>query len=95
MHTSKNFGNTIEEVKKLNFKKRYIVRNLPKGQNSIHISDSVSLGIKQINKILNLDKPKLIIILGDRYEALAAAISAFFTRYLYYTLMEVRLQKDL
>ncbi len=78
MHTSKNFGNTIEEVTKLNFKKRYIVRNLPKGQNSIHISDSVGLGIKQINKIFNLDKPKLVIILGDRYEALAAAISAFF-----------------
>ena len=47
---------TLLRVQNLTLK-RYIVRNLPKGQNSIHISDSVSLGIKQINKILNLDKP--------------------------------------
>ena len=80
MHTSKKFGNSIKEVNKFKFKKKFLVKNLPKGQNNIDISNSVSEGIKEINKILNSQKPKLIIILGDRYEALAAAISAFFCR---------------
>jgi len=75
-HFSKNFGNTYKEIKfsKIKLYKKIIINS--KFNNSIDISFVISKHLTEITKIFNKSKPDLMIILGDRYEILAAAIAS-------------------
>ncbi len=78
-HLDKNFGTTIKEIKKDNFKKIYKLKTIQKKNNSlIEILDSHSLLQKKISKLIINKRIKLLIILGDRFEAHASALSAYF-----------------
>ena len=79
-HLSKEFGETYREIEDDGFKiSSKVDLNLgsdtPEG-----ISKSTSIGIKGYSDSFKTLKPDLLIILGDRYEILAAAISAMFAR---------------
>jgi GDP/UDP-N,N'-diacetylbacillosamine 2-epimerase (hydrolysing) len=75
-HFSKEFGNTYKEIKssKIKLYKKIIISS--KFNNSIDISLVISKHLIEMTKILNKSKPNLMIILGDRYEILAAAIAS-------------------
>ena len=74
-HFSKNFGNTYDEIKysKIKLYKKIIINS--KFNNSIDISFVINKHLTEITKIFNKSKPDLMIILGDRYEMLSAAIA--------------------
>lgn len=74
-HFSKDFGNTYDEIKysKIKLYKKIIINS--KFNNSIDISFVISKHLTEITKIFNKSKPDLMIILGDRYEMLSAAIA--------------------
>ena len=74
-HFSKKYGNTFKEI--LNDK----IKNIRKvnlnisGDTDKDILNLISLGIKKFSKLLNTEKPDLSIVLGDRFEIFAFAVS--------------------
>jgi len=75
-HSKDLFGNTIKDIIK---KKISYVNCSSKSYKfeSQNISKNISEGIDRIDKILKKDIPDAIILFGDRYEVLAAAIAGF------------------
>jgi GDP/UDP-N,N'-diacetylbacillosamine 2-epimerase (hydrolysing) len=75
-HLSKTYGHTYKEI--LNDK----IKNIKKvnlnisGDSDEDISRTVSVGIKKFSKLLNKEKPYLSVILGDRFEIFAFAVSS-------------------
>jgi UDP-hydrolysing UDP-N-acetyl-D-glucosamine 2-epimerase len=76
-HTSKIFGYTIKDIKKNKIKIRSIFNFHFKGDRPEDILNYLALGIKKFSNIFTKIKPDLILLLGDRYEILAAALSAY------------------
>ena len=77
-HLSKNYGLTYKEIEKDNIAITRKINIDLKGDQPIDISDSTALGIKGFSKAYRDLSPDLIILLGDRYETLSAAIPALF-----------------
>lgn len=76
-HLSKNYGMSINEIKKDGFKIFYKFNMLPSGNTNYHMSLNLAEGIKQFSKIFRKIKPDINLILGDRDEMLASAIAAY------------------
>lgn len=76
-HTSKIFGYTIKDIKKNKIKIRSIVDFHFKRDRPKDITNYLALGIKKFSNIFTKIKPDSILLLGDRYEILAAALSAY------------------
>ncbi len=76
MHFEKKFGKSynliLKEGYKINFKIKLIFNNSTPNNINIQISSY----IKHFSKIFNSNKFDFLILIGDRYESLAAAISA-------------------
>ena len=79
-HTSRKFGETINEIKKSNIKISKVIKWKKIIDNNNQISENFSITNKNISKILNKKNFDLVILLGDRYETLAAAIAAHLNR---------------
>jgi GDP/UDP-N,N'-diacetylbacillosamine 2-epimerase (hydrolysing) len=79
-HFSKEFGYTYNEIKysKIKLYKKIVINS--HFNNPINISSVISKHLIGMTKILNKSKPDLMIILGDRYEMLAAAIACHISR---------------
>ena len=77
-HLSKDYGNTNKKIYEDFGKICYSINTNIKETSSTTILNSVGLGINKIGKYLKLNKPDLIILLGDRYEILSAGISSIF-----------------
>ena len=81
-HLDKKYGNTINEIEKEKIKIDYKVKILDKN----HIIDrlstikSTSEALQNISICISKLNPDLLILLGDRYEILAASIGASFLR---------------
>lgn len=76
MHLSKAFGKTINEIKKDGFVVAAQVVMTPKNDSLEAMARSVGDGIKGIVMALKKLQPDIVVVLGDRVEALAAAIAA-------------------
>ncbi|MCS5527785.1 MAG: UDP-N-acetylglucosamine 2-epimerase [Nitrosopumilus sp.] len=76
-HNSKKYGMTINEIKKDGFKIAKIIKILPKSDTPYSTSQSLGEGIISFSKVFKKLKPDINLILGDRDEMLAAAISAY------------------
>ena len=80
MHLSEKFGLTYKEIESDGFfidKKIEILDD----QDSIHsISRAVGTGIIEFTKAFKELEPDIVVILGDRFEALAAATACVFSR---------------
>ena len=79
-HFSKEHGYSFSEIKKSNtkvFKKIFISNktNSPK-----YLLDDIGILSKNIFYLIKKNKPDLFILLGDRYEIFAVAISAYISR---------------
>ena len=77
-HLSKNYGNTSKMVINDFAKICHFINIDIKKTNSSSILNSISTGIKKIGKFIQMQKPELIILLGDRYEILSAAIGSIY-----------------
>lgn len=79
-HTSDTFGKTEKEIKN---KKRYFIKKIYiklKNKNPSSVAISFSSCVKQFSETLSKTKPDLFVAFGDRYEMLAAALSAYILR---------------
>ena len=76
MHLSKKFGYTINEIKKDKIPIHAKIKMIPSGNTPYDMSVSLGKGIVGFSKILKKIKPDLNVVLGDRDEALASALSA-------------------
>ena len=74
IHYLSVFGKTYKYLEKFNLQKRVINNKL--ADNPKFIAENLASEIKFITKVISKKKPHIIIALGDRYEMLAAPISA-------------------
>ncbi|HDC4521356.1 MULTISPECIES: UDP-N-acetylglucosamine 2-epimerase [Enterobacter cloacae complex] len=80
MHLSPEFGLTWQQIEEDGFKIDEKVEILLSSDSAIGVVKSIGLGLIGFADALARMKPDLIIILGDRYEAFAAAQAAMFLR---------------
>ena len=76
MHLQKKFGDTIKDIKKDNLKIDYIIKNFPRGNKDIDIINAFSGGTSKFGKIFKKIEPDIVLLTGDRFEMLSAAISS-------------------
>lgn len=79
-HLSPEFGLTYTEIEKDGFDICESAEILMSSDSPVGICKSMGLGLISLGEIWQRQKPDLLIILGDRYEALAAASSAMVSR---------------
>ncbi|MBX9838771.1 UDP-N-acetylglucosamine 2-epimerase [Silvanigrella sp.] len=79
-HLSNTFGTTYKEIEEDGFIINRKIDLQIEGDNAIDIANSTSLSISGFSQAYADFNPDLILILGDRYELLGAAISALFHR---------------
>ena len=75
-HLSKKYGYTINEIKKDGFKINSSFKMIPKIDDNYNMSLELGKGIISFSKIHKKHQPDLNVILGDRDEMLASALSA-------------------
>ena len=75
-HLSKNFGKTINEIKKDKIKKIIKRKFLSNSFHDFDISKYISKSIKITAEVIKKKLPDVIVILGDRYELFGSAIAA-------------------
>ncbi|MBT8763519.1 UDP-N-acetylglucosamine 2-epimerase (hydrolyzing) [Desulfohalobiaceae bacterium Ax17] len=80
MHLSPEFGLTYKEIESEGFKIDEKIEILLSSDSAIGISKSIGLGIISYSEALERLKPDIVVILGDRFEALAFAIASFVAR---------------
>ena len=76
MHLSHEFGLTYREIEKDGFQVDYKVEMLLSSDTAVGVAKSVGLGVLGFADCFAKLKPDLIVILGDRFEILAAAQTA-------------------
>lgn len=74
-HLSKNFGNTQNEIEDDGFFINKKIKTLSSSDNEVGILRSVANGLYSFPNAIKSLNPKLVIILGDRYEIMPVAIS--------------------
>ena len=77
MHLSPKFGSTIKEIKNDGFKTFKKINMIPKNDSNFSMATELGKGIIEFSKVFNMIKPDVNVILGDRDEMLASAISAY------------------
>ena len=75
-HLSKKYGYTIKEIKKDKISNKKKIDLDIKKDSSIGIAGSISIGLKSFVKTYKKTKPELVLLLGDRFEVLTAALAA-------------------
>ncbi|WP_203289892.1 UDP-N-acetylglucosamine 2-epimerase [Metabacillus sp. cB07] len=78
MHVIQEYGNTIEAIKQDNLQIAASPAILLKGDSELAMSQSLGLGILYFSTILDEIRPDYLLVLGDRGEMLAGAISAHY-----------------
>lgn len=76
MHLSEEFGYTVKEIEKSGFKISARLGVLNSDDSQFSMADSIGKSISKISKTLARLKPDILLILGDRGEMLAGAVSA-------------------
>ena len=75
-HLSKDFGYTIEEIKKSEVRIDHTISIPVKTSSALDISNNQAETLVKFTRFFLLEKYNAIVILGDRYEMLAIAIAA-------------------
>tara|TARA_B100000900_G_scaffold365186_1_gene340282 strand:+ start:2158 stop:3318 length:1161 start_codon:yes stop_codon:yes gene_type:complete len=79
MHLSSEFGFTLKEIENDGYKIDKNVEMLLSSDTKSSISKSTGLGIIGFSDAYNDLNPDMVIVLGDRFEILAASIAAYFS----------------
>ena len=80
MHLSPEFGFTYKEIEKDGFFINDKIEILMSSDTDIGISKSTALALMSFSEAYNRLKPDIVILLGDRYEILAAAMAAYISK---------------
>lgn len=80
MHLSPQFGSTYKDIEGDGFRIDRKINILTASDDEIGVAKSVGLGISGFADAFDQLKPDLIIIVGDRFEILSAAIAALCIR---------------
>jgi UDP-hydrolysing UDP-N-acetyl-D-glucosamine 2-epimerase len=80
MHLSPEFGYTINNIRDEGFDVDERVESLLSSDSGVGVAKSVGLGVIGFADAFARLKPDLVVVLGDRYETLAAAQAAMFLR---------------
>jgi len=78
MHLSAKHGETWRDIEKDGFRIDQRVNLQLTGDQALDIARAVGRGVTEIAQALSVMKPDMLVILGDRFEALAAAQAAHF-----------------
>lgn len=76
MHLSSEFGLTYKQIEKDGFKIDEKIENLLSSDTKSSIAKSTGLGTILLSDTFNRLEPDIVLLLGDRYETLAAATTA-------------------
>ncbi|MFA6414396.1 MAG: UDP-N-acetylglucosamine 2-epimerase [Candidatus Paceibacterota bacterium] len=76
MHLSGTFGRTVTEIEKDDFPIAAKVKMTPGEDSSAAMAASVGIGIQGMVRAFKKIRPDVVLVLGDRVEALAAAVAA-------------------
>ena len=76
-HLSEDFGSTIDQIMSDGFNVDYQINFTCSGDSSLDISIANATALEIAAKIFSLDRPDLLVLLGDRLEILALAQAAF------------------
>jgi GDP/UDP-N,N'-diacetylbacillosamine 2-epimerase (hydrolysing) len=76
MHLSEDFGMTVDEIEKDGFSVDFKVKTLDNNDSAVGIAGAMSRGLSGVAKALDVLKPDLVLVLGDRYEIFASVASA-------------------
>ncbi|WP_239615835.1 UDP-N-acetylglucosamine 2-epimerase [Cohnella mopanensis] len=80
MHLSPEFGSTYQQIEKDGFQIHEKIEILLSSDTTVSITKSIGLGVIGFGEMFNRVKPDLLVILGDRYEIMAAAQAATVSR---------------
>ncbi len=80
MHLSPEFGYTVTNIRDEGFIVDETVETLLSSDSGVGVAKSVGLGVIGFADAFARLNPDLVVVLGDRYETLAAAQAAMFTR---------------
>lgn len=75
-HLLDDFGKTVEVIKRDGFKIDSVARTVAAGEDLISMAKSVGLCTLELPTLFDLYQPDIVLIVGDRFDALGAAISA-------------------
>ena len=76
MHLSPDFGMTASEIEKDGFEIAARVEMLVDSESPEGIAKSIGLGVSGFAEVFSQSKPDILLLVGDRYELLAAASAA-------------------
>jgi len=79
-HLSPRYGNTWREIARDGFRIDARVKIGDAGDTEQGVADSTSQAITGLARVFGRIKPDVVLVLGDRFEALAAAMAALFCR---------------
>lgn len=77
MHLSEKFGNTWEAIQEDGFTIHHKVEMLAESDSSLDMAISTGVGLSSFARVIDQTKPDLTVVLGDRFEALAAAEASY------------------
>ena len=80
MHLSPEFGLTYQEIEKDGFAINQKIEMLLSADSSSSITKSTGLGMMGFADAYEALKPDIVVVLGDRFEVLAAGIAALFAK---------------
>lgn len=80
MHLSPEFGLTYQEIEKDGFAISWKVEMLMSSDSPIGIGKSIGVGVMGFSDALFHLKPDILVLLGDRFEILSAAVAALAAR---------------
>ncbi|MCX7758679.1 MAG: UDP-N-acetylglucosamine 2-epimerase [bacterium] len=77
MHLSREFGMTVDDIERDGFKIFHKVEILVSSDTPFGMLKSMGIGLVSFSEVLSHINPDFVILLGDRFETLAFAISCF------------------
>lgn len=77
-HLIDEFGSTVNDVTAAGFKIDAVISEISEARNGEEVALQVGAGITAFTKSLKAVSPDALVVLGDRFEILAASIAAFF-----------------
>lgn len=79
MHLLPEFGSTVKEIEKDKFKIDAKVPMIVKGDEKVSMVKSIGVGIIGLTRAIEILNPDIVVVFGDRFEMLAAAIAAAYS----------------
>lgn len=77
-HLLPEFGNTVDAITEAGFSVSYEVTAITHAETGVDVARQVGAGVAEFTDALLSLKADAVVVLGDRYEMLAAAVAAFF-----------------